>query len=75
MAVAVIDLADQETKKDVERSSKILSNPENADKKDQNDESMNMESTVFQQRRGHVTSVRTELKEAYEEMMECRMKL
>ena len=54
MAVAVIDLADQQTKEDVERSSKILNNPENPDKKDQNDESMNLESTVFQQRRGHV---------------------
>ena len=74
LAVTAIDSADQQTRKDVERSSKMLSDQENSDKKDHNDESMNLESTVFRQRR-EVAQIRTELKEAYEEMMECRMKL
>ena len=30
---------------------------------------------MIQQRRDHVTQIRTELKEAYDEMVECRAKL
>jgi hypothetical protein len=45
------------------------------DKKDSNEDSAHLEATQIQQRRDHITQIRAELKEAYDEMVECRAKL
>ena len=81
LSLSLMDLADKQVKPQIDKmeaeSKEQRSDPENTqDQKDKAEESIDgLEVSNFEKKRDHVAQIRTELKEAYEELMEFRGKL